>query len=301
MIVPARGYLVLWLDGNPAVGPTHVAANLSKGGGTVALARPDGSFIDRLVYGAQETDLSAAREPDGAATWAIEWHVSPGAANPAGSGPAGAPADDPEMVPAAGDPSDRILGYDRMPQFSTHDRRRRIPGAAGGAGHVRARDADLRRPRLRAGRREARRACSRWSRSTSKPSLHINVDKFVAGAAFFGLKDLTLNNMHSDFSMMHERIAYWIARNAGVPASRANHALLTVNGQPYGLYANVETVKKRILTRTFGNNTGTLFEATDVDFVAADIPLFELVTGPDDRSLLSGVAAALTAPTRPTR
>ena len=102
--------------------------------------------------------------------------------------------------------------------------------------------------------------------------------------------------MHSDFSMMHERMAYWLARNAGVPASRANHALVTVNGQPYGLYANVETVKKNILKRTFGNNTGALFTATDVDFVAADIPLFELVTGPDDRTMLSGLAAALAAP-----
>jgi hypothetical protein len=75
VVVPARGYLVLWLDNDPSVGSTHVAVNLSKGGGMVALSRPDGSFIDRLVYGAQETDLSAAREPDGGATWAIEWHV----------------------------------------------------------------------------------------------------------------------------------------------------------------------------------------------------------------------------------
>ena len=78
--------------------------------------------------------------------------------------------------------------------------------------------------------------------------------------------------MHSDFSMMHERIAYWVARQAGVPASRANHALVTVNGQLYGLYANVETVKKHILSRVFGNNTGSLFSATDVDFEAAVHP-----------------------------
>jgi CotH kinase protein len=94
---------------------------------------------------------------------------------------------------------------------------------------------------------------------------------------------------------MHERIAYWIARKAGVPASRANHAMVTVNGQPYGLYANVETVKKHILSRAFGNNTGPLFTATDVDFVASDIAAFELVAGPDDRTLLSGLAGALTA------
>jgi hypothetical protein len=118
----------------------------------------------------------------------------------------------------------------------------------------------------------------------------------VPAASFFGLKDLTLNNMHSDFSMMHERIAYWAARQAGVPASRANHALLTINGQFYGLYTNVETVKRHILTRAFGNNTGALFSATDVDFTPAYIPMYELVTGPDDRTLLAGVASALTQP-----
>ena len=97
--------------------------------------------------------------------------------------------------------------------------------------------------------------------------------------------------MHSDPSMMHERLAYLVARQAGgIPASRANHALLTVNGQFYGLYTNVETVKKRMLRRWFADDAGPLFEATDVDFVAADIPFFELASGPDDRSLLAGLA-----------
>ena len=38
---------------------------LAREGGDLALMRPDGSFIDRMHYGAQETDFSAAREPDG--------------------------------------------------------------------------------------------------------------------------------------------------------------------------------------------------------------------------------------------
>ena len=164
-VVPARGYLVVWLDGNPEAGPTHVAAHLSKAGGGVGLARPDGSYIDQLTYGAQETDLSAAREPDGAPAWAIEWHVSPGAANPAGSGQAGTPAADPESVPTAGDPSDRILGYDQMPQFSLTIGAAEIQSLLHGARHLRAGDADLRRARLRAGRACTSRACSRSNRS----------------------------------------------------------------------------------------------------------------------------------------
>ena len=293
-VVPARGYLVVWLDGNPEAGPTHVGAYLNKAGGGIGLARPDGSYIDQLTYGAQETDLSAAREPDGGPAWAIEWHVSPGAANPAGSGQGGTSAADPESVPTAGDPSDRILGYDQMPQFSL------TIGAAEIQSLRTAPDIYVPATLTYDGRDYGPvgvhlKGMQSFEPIDGKPSLRINIDKFAPAAAFFGLKDLTLNNMHSDFSMMHERIAYWVARQAGVPASRANHALVTVNGQSYGLYTNVETVKKHILSRAFGNNTGSLFEATDVDFRAQYIPFYELVAGPDDRSLLSGVAAALTA------
>jgi hypothetical protein len=99
-VVPAHGYLTLWLDRGASPGATHVAAALNVAGGVVGLARPDGSFIDRLAYGAQEIDLSASREPDGATAWTIEWHVSPGAANPTGSGVTEPAAEDPETVPA---------------------------------------------------------------------------------------------------------------------------------------------------------------------------------------------------------
>ena len=294
VVAPAHGYLVLWLDGGAAAGANHVAASLSKAGGAVGLARPDGSFIDSLTYGAQETDLSAAREPDGAAAWAIEWHASPGAPNPAGGGQPGATAVDPEPVPSAANADDRILGYDQVPQIAL------TIGAAEFQSLLAAPDIYVPATLTYDGREYGpvgvkTKGMQSWEPIDRKPSLRVNIDKFAPGASFFGLKDLTLNNMHSDWSMMHERVAYWVARQAGVPASRANHALVTVNGEFYGLYTNVETIKKHILTRTFGNNTGSLFEATDVDFQAPYIPMFRLVTGPDDRTLLSGLSAALTA------
>ena len=247
--MPARGYLVLWLDGNPEAGPTHVAARLNKAGGSVGLARPDGSYIDQLTYGAQETDLSAAREPDGAAGVGDRVARRRRAQRiRAGSGQGGTPAADPEAVPTAGDPSDRILGYDQMPQFSL------TIGAAEIQSLRTAPDIYVPATLTYDGRDYGPvgvqlKGMQSFEPIDGKPSLHINIDKFAPAAAFFGLKDLTLNNMHSDFSMMHERIAYWVARQAGVPASRANHALVTVNGQSYGLYTNVETVKKHILSR----------------------------------------------------
>jgi spore coat protein CotH len=138
-----------------------------------------------------------------------------------------------------------------------------------------------------------------------KPSLKVAVDKIFPNARFFGLKDLTLNNMHSDPSMMHERIAYWVARTAGIPASRASHALLSINGRPPALYVLVETVKHKMLNRWFKMPDGALYEATNVDFTTADtdyvpprddIPFFELVGKVDDRTLLYGLAKALAMP-----
>jgi hypothetical protein len=131
-----------------------------------------------------------------------------------------------------------------------------------------------------------------------KPSFRIKVDEYIPDQTFHGLKDMTFNNMSTDPSMLHERLAYLVAREAGLPASRSNHAVLSVNGQSYGLYAGVETIKKRAVGGWFDDNEGPLFEATDVDFQEQYVPLYELKSGPDDRSLLDGAATALaeTAP-----
>ncbi|HVT09352.1 MAG TPA: CotH kinase family protein, partial [Polyangia bacterium] len=293
----AGEHLLIWFDGRATAGGTHVNLTLSKDGGSVGFSRPDGSYIDRVAFGAQEVDFSAAREPDASDQWVIEWHASPAAANPAGTGQPVAVEDvtqPPEQIPAAGDLSERIMGYDVIPSFSL------TIGADQMASLMTAPDTYVPVTLTFDGRAYGPvgvhlKGMQSFEPIDQKPSLHINIDKFVDGASFFGLKDITLNNMHSDASMMHERIAYWVARQVGgVPASRANHAWVTINGVPYGLYANVETVKKRILSQWFTDTSGPLFSATDVDFAAPYIPMFELVTGPDDRSALNGVAAAMT-------
>jgi len=127
-----------------------------------------------------------------------------------------------------------------------------------------------------------------------KPSLRVKIDEYVPDATFYGLKDLTLNNMVSDPSMMHERLAYQVARDAGLPASRANHVLLTINGAAYGLYTSLETVKKRMIGGWFDDNEGSLYKATDVDLAPEFVGDYELESGDDDRALLDGLAAALT-------
>jgi hypothetical protein len=296
--IPARGYLLLWADDMASSGGVHLGFKLKRELGELGLARPDGSWIDRISYGEQAVDFSAAREPDGSDRWVIEWHPSPGAANPAGAGqPIGleVPTAPPEAVPACGDLSEEILGYDEMPELALE-----VPPASVTAlqnqplvyvpAHLvfRGRTYGPVGIRLKGG--------NSFQPFHLKPSFRINIDEFVDNAKFFGLDDLTLNNMDDDFSMLHERIAYWVMRAAGVPASRANHAFLHVNGQVYGLYSNVETVKRPMVARWFPEAAGSLWEATDVDFVHSDIPDYEHEFGPDDRTLLYGVAAAMNIP-----
>ena len=201
----------------------------------------------------------------------------------------------PESVPAAGDLSERILGYDVLPELTLI-----VSPAAAAALEVDPLT-DVEALLVFDGRTygpvglrvKGQNSFEPFSR---KPSLRIHVDEYTKDALFFGLKDMTLNNMHGDFSMVHERLSYWVTRQIGLPASRANHLMLTVNNEPPGLYTNVETVKHRMIRRWFPDNTGPLFEATDVDFAASYLADYDLESGIDDRSLLQSLVAALTLP-----
>ncbi len=296
-VVPAGGFLLLWADGNPAAGAAHVAILLSSGGGSLGLARPDGSFIDRLTYGAQVTDMSAAREPDGSDNWvAAEWTVSPGTANPTGSGhprAAQADADPAETIAAAGDVSDRVLGYDLIPQFE-----------------LKIADADI---------ASLRSSPDTWVPATlvyegrsygpvgvdlkgtasfmtidQKPGFRVNINKFTKGAKFFGLKEFLLNNMATDPSMLHERLAYWIARQmGGVPASRCNHSWVTMNGQALGLYATVEEPRSQLMANYFTDASGGVFTINYADFQTQYLANFQYDDGSMDTTLITDAMAAL--------
>ena len=296
VVAPAGGHLILWADGNASAGPTHLGVLLSHMGGSLALARPDGSFIDRLTYGAQETDISAAREPDGSASWVSEWNVSPGAANPAGTGrpfpPQSADAA-PEMVAAAGDMSERVLGYDLIPQFD-------LEISSDDVASLRAApDSWVQASLVYEGRSYGPvgvnlKGTSSFQPIDGKPGFRVNVNKFVSGAKFFGLKEFLLNNMTTDPSMLRERLAYWIGRQIGsVPTSRCNHSWVTLNGAPLGLYATVEEPKEQLMAYYFTDAAGPVYTINYADFQPSYVSAFELQDGTNDLTLINGATAAL--------
>jgi hypothetical protein len=129
-----------------------------------------------------------------------------------------------------------------------------------------------------------------------KPAFKIKFNEYVSGGRFLGRESLTLNNMVWDYSMLHERLAYLIYRAAGVPASRNNHALVYVNGQFYGLYANTESTEQQLIAQWFDDVGGSMFEGWDVDFYPWYVDSFQLDWGPDDYTNITGLAEALQIP-----
>lgn len=119
---------------------------------------------------------------------------------------------------------------------------------------------------------------------TGKSGLKIRFDKFVKGQLFFGVKRLTLNNMIQDPSMVHEALTYEMFHEMGLPASRVGYAFVTLNGEEYGLFLNLETLDEVSLPRWFGETTRHLFEADapKTDLLPGHAEKFEVDEGEED-------------------
>ena len=87
---------------------------------------------------------------------------------------------------------------------------------------------------------------------SGKAAFKIKFKQFPGGSKFDGLKKLTLNNMVEDSSLIHETLAYTAYRGVGLPASRTGYAFVRVNGEPFGLYLDIEDMDDVALERWFG-------------------------------------------------
>lgn len=115
-----------------------------------------------------------------------------------------------------------------------------------------------------------------------KPSLKLDFKRFEKGRKIAGLEQLTLNNNKQDPAAIHQVLAYKFFRDAGLPASRANLALVTVNGETLGIYSNVESVDEEFIKRHFKGEPGALYEGTVTDFVDGWADKFETKLGGGD-------------------
>ena len=80
--IPAGGYLLIWCDDYDEEGAAlHANFKLSSGGDAVTLRDGSGQHRDGHEFGAQATDVSIGRSPDGADNWVVIDPPTPEAAN----------------------------------------------------------------------------------------------------------------------------------------------------------------------------------------------------------------------------
>ncbi len=93
-----------------------------------------------------------------------------------------------------------------------------------------------------------------------KPGITLNFEKIKGGERWHGVKKLHLNNCAQDGSYLNELIAGEIARRAGVPASRCNHAFVSLNGRDLGLYVVKEAFTRDFLAPFYPSTKGDLYD-----------------------------------------
>ncbi len=93
-----------------------------------------------------------------------------------------------------------------------------------------------------------------------KAAFKVKFNKWVPGLKFRGYKELTLNNMVDDATGLRERLAYALYAALKMPASKCNTATVTLNGEAYGPYANLESTDDQFLKSYFGANASSLYE-----------------------------------------
>lgn len=106
--------------------------------------------------------------------------------------------------------------------------------------------------------------------SGDKKSWKVDTDFYVEGQEFRNLKQLLFHNNFMDASMLREKLAYDMARFAGVPASHVTFVELWIDVEDddrpasyWGVYTMVERLDRKYVANRFGqaNDGGNLYKA----------------------------------------
>ena len=97
-------------------------------------------------------------------------------------------------------------------------------------------------------------------KTCSKLSMKIKINWEGREDKFYGLKKIQLHSMNQDQSQMRDRLGYWLFAQMGVPAPRAIHARLMINGEYAGLFALVEQVDGRFARHHFDDGDGNVYK-----------------------------------------
>lgn len=101
---------------------------------------------------------------------------------------------------------------------------------------------------------------SSYNNPSQKKSMKIDLNEFVSGKKYDGLKKFNLNNGFKDPSFLREKITLDLFNALGVPASRCSYANVYLNQEYWGFYTVVEEVNRNFLNQRFAENDSNLYK-----------------------------------------
>ena len=104
-----------------------------------------------------------------------------------------------------------------------------------------------------------------WSKPSgyktcTKLSIQFKINWENRKERFYDLNKLQFHAQNYDKSQLRERLGYWLFNQMGVPAPRAVHARLLINGEFSGLYGLVEEVDNRFVDYFYKNGKGNVYK-----------------------------------------
>jgi len=139
------------------------------------------------------------------------------------------------------------------------------------------------------------------SRVAEKKSFKVSFNTYQRGREWNGLDKMNLNGEHNDPTVLRSQVAWGLVREARIPGSRTNPVRLVINGDDFGVYANVEHIDDEFVSTHFRDGSGTLYKClypADLDDLGSDPatyrelapfgrPVYELKTGDGDHADLA--------------
>lgn len=96
--------------------------------------------------------------------------------------------------------------------------------------------------------------------NSDRYSLKLDLDYYISEQNLFGIKNINLNNLFADNTMMAEYLAYEMLSELETAAPRTTYTSLYINDKYVGLYLSVEQVDESFLLNNYGNANGELYK-----------------------------------------
>ncbi len=106
---------------------------------------------------------------------------------------------------------------------------------------------------------------SYYHANDKKKPFKVDLNEFIDGQKYDGIKKFNLHNGACDPSMLRDFLAYDVLRKAGVAAPRVSHCKLYFNDEFWGVYSIIEQIDKDFLKDNFSTDEGTLIKNTGWD------------------------------------